>query len=310
MSDSLHSYFFHSPLGYRLKIHQTFESLDQLDPEQAIIVFRHGNGLSALCYWPFLKHFLSDYELVLIGAQAHGLSENGKTFAGWDQACDEIQPLLTRYESHPLIAMGHSFGAILSLLSASRNLGMYQQVLALDPILFTPYMAMMMAPLADKEFWHRVFPLARQARRRNNGWRDRQQAYEYFYQRGMFKTWSNEALQAYVDHALIPSDDNNESAVMLACPPWMEAQVFATYPKRVWHELKALNIPTLFLHGDKTYRFVAVSARKLMRRNHWVKSQQVEGDHCFMLGQPEFFAQMVLSYLRAQKCDDKEFCVK
>lgn len=312
MSDNLYSHFFHSPLGHRLKIHQTFESVEQLRADKPIIIFRHGNGLSTLCYWPFLKYFLNDYELVLIDGQAHGLSDNGRVFAGWDKACDEIRPLLSAYQSQPLIAMGHSFGGILSLLSASRNPQLYQQVIALDPVLFPAWAANLLTVPGISHVWFRIHPLARQARRRRNGWGDRRQAYDYFYQRGIFKTWSDEALDAYLDHALIPADEKaksdqnvqaNHHGLVLACPPWMESRVFATYPKRLWSELNKLNTPTFYLHGDNTFSFLPASAAKLACSNRCIESQQIEGDHCFMLGQPRQAAEVILSHLQTKFSD-------
>lgn len=302
MSESLFSHFYTSPQGHKLKVYQSFHELEQVDKERPIIVFRHGNGMSVLCYWPFLKHFLSDYELVLIEAQAHGLSERGKGFRGWDKACDEVAPLLNSLAGRPVIAMGHSYGAVLSLLSASRLPKLYQQVVALDPVVFPRWAAATITKPGLDKLWRRVHPLARQARKRRNGWADREQAHQYFYRRGMFKSWHDEAFEAYLDSALVEGGKAGageaESRLSLACPPWMEARIFASYPKRIWQELERIKMPSLYLHGDNTFGFIPGSGKKLARRNRMIECQEVEGDHCFMQAQPDEVATRVLAWLK------------
>ena len=43
---------------------------------RTVIHFLHGNGLSNLTYWPFLKSFEHEYDLFLGSIEGHGDSEH------------------------------------------------------------------------------------------------------------------------------------------------------------------------------------------------------------------------------------------
>ncbi len=134
---------------------------------------------------------------------------------------------------------------------------------------------------------------SRQALKRRQHWPDRKTAADNFRGRGAFKGWTEEALLAYVDHAL----KDVGAGVALKCDVTHEATIFASHPKRLWATLPKVATPTLILHGEKTYPFVRQSAKRWSRMNANVGDQVVAGGHCFMQEQPQDAAKRVREFL-------------
>ena len=141
---------------------------------------------------------------------------------------------------------------------------------------------------------HQRHTLARKAATRRSHWPDREAALASLHGRGIFKGWTDEALRAYVEHAI---GDCGE-AVVLKCRPSREVEIFSSFPKRMWASLAAIRTPTRVLYGEHTYPFVPHSVNRLAALNPHVSGRQVAGGHCFMQEDPVMAAEQVLGFLQ------------
>ena len=164
----------------------------------------------------------------------------------------------------------------------------------LDPVLFSKAMMGVMA-LSELVGLHRRNVMAKKSASRRRHWPDRASAFALLQGKGIFRGWTDAALQAYVDHAL---KDSAEGGVELKCRPSREVDIFSSFPRRLWPSLATITVPTLLLYGDKTYPFVGQSARRLAGLNAAVSIAEVPGGHCFMQEHPEDAAARVLAFLR------------
>lgn len=263
-----------------------------------LIHFLHGNGFCGRMYEPMLRLLAPDFDLWLSDVQGHGDSEPGPRFLGWNRNAELAHEAFLAeggaFCDVPQFAVGHSFGGVLTaLILGSRRHGFVRAVL-LDPVLFTPAILMGMA-MGELTGMARHSPLARQARGRRSHWPSRDEARQNLQGRGVYKGWSDEALQAFVDHALreVP-----EGGVALKCPPSREAEIFASAPERLWSVLGRVRTPTLLLHAESTFGFVVESARRWRDINEQVQIAQMAGGHCFMQERPAEAAQVIAAYLR------------
>ena len=142
---------------------------------------------------------------------------------------------------------------------------------------------------------HRRNVMAKKSASRRRHWPDRASAFALLQGKGIFRGWTDAALQAYVDHAL---KDSAEGGVELKCRPSREVDIFSSFPRRLWPSLAKIAVPTLLLYGDKTYPFVGQSARRLAGLNAAVSIAEVPGGHCFMQEHPDDAAARVLAFLR------------
>lgn len=262
-----------------------------------VIHFVHGNGYCGLVYEEMLTPLLEHYDLFISDIQGHGESDVGGHYRGWNRNADFCAEAWQHYKQKlwpnvPAIAMGHSYGGVISAFMMVNNPAMFQQGLLLDPV-FLNKSLMRLAVLSETFGLLKFTTLAKRAKSRRSEWKDHQEAFDYFHQRGMFKGWEDRCLWSYVNHAL----KEGPHGLSLKCPPKRESAIFASFPKRLWSTLDRLHTPTHILHGEKTYPFVLKSAEVLHESNSNVTSQALPGRHCFMQERPQETADTILKIL-------------
>lgn len=265
-----------------------------------LIHFVHGNGLCGLSYWPLLQPLLERHDLCLHDTQGHGDSDDGYRFPGWNLSAERMAQVVHHrrriWGNRAVIGCGHSFGAVLTLLAAAHYPSLFDAVVLLDPILYPRGLAGLVA-MSYYTGLSAFNPMAIQARRRTREWPDRETALNHFRDRGMFAGWREDALQSHVDHALARLSDGR---LVLKCPPWMEAQIFAGFPRGAWMALKNLSCPTLILYGQHTYRFIPPAVRHAQAVNSRIQAQMLPGNHFFMQQTPDRAVAAIDEWLLAQ----------
>lgn len=266
-----------------------------------LVHFLHGNGFCGRMYEPMLQHLVPDFDLWLCDLQGHGDSDHGGTFMGWnrnaDLALEALDAQGQAFGSAPVLAMGHSFGGVLTTLLLAQHPQRFQRAVLLDPVLMTPSMLMGLT-LADATGLARHTPLARQARGRRAQWPSRDEAKAGLRGRGVYKGWHEDALEAFVQHAL---RDAPAGGVELKCRPEREADIFSSGPERLWHHLGKVRTPTLVLHAERTFPFVTESVQRWADINPSILAHTVPGGHCFMQEQPGDSATRVRPFLLTGK---------
>ncbi|NIE78529.1 alpha/beta hydrolase [Pantoea sp. Ap-967] len=246
-----------------------------------LLHFLHGNGFCCLAYQPMLLGLGEHFDLWLCDVQGHGDSDHGGEFRGWNRtaelAVEAFEAGRHEYGDVPRYALGHSFGGVLTGLILARHPGLFQRAVLLDPVLFSRRMLGVMGAAALVGL-HRKHGLARKAASRRSHWPDREAALTSLQGRGIFKGWSDAALQAYIEHAL---GDCGEG-VVLKCRPSREVDIFSSFPSRMWAQLASIAVPTRVLYGSRTYPFVPRSVVRLVALNAHVSARQMAGGHCFM----------------------------
>ena len=261
-----------------------------------VIHFIHGNGYNSLVYWPLLRRLGEHFDLFISDIQGHGESDTNGRFLGWNETsrlCEEVWREYRHFwADQPQIGMGHSFGAIMTIVMMARDPVLFDRSVLLDPIIFSRKMLAVMRLGSLGGLWQHN-GLAAKTRNRRSQWPDRESAYQSLEERGMFKGWQPEALRAYVDFAL----SETEEGVELKCPASLEAEIFAGFPVGLWRNMRRVRTPTHVIHGDSTYDFVRDSVARWVRSNDWITREVAQGGHCFMQQAPGTTAQRVLSAL-------------
>ncbi len=285
------------PWAYTLDNGVTIRGQRTLARGKPVLHFIHGTGFCGLSYWPFLAYLIDDYDLFIHDIQGHGDSDEGEHFWGWNEnarVCIKVwQAFAKEYKGQKIIGMGHSFGGVLTALIGAKVNPIFDGLILLDPVFFTKPMLLgvnliklLNLPISP--------PLAKKARKRKNSWQSQQEAKQYFTNRGVFKGWNSSAVDAYVEHALHKPVSNE---LKLKCSPKREAEVFSSFPSKLWPALKQLNIPTHILYGQDSYGFVLKATVRLKRLNSQVYCDEIAGGHCFMQEEPKQAADHLLTIL-------------
>lgn len=264
-----------------------------------LLHFIHGNGFCARAYEPMLEPLSAHFDLWLCDIQGHGDSDHGGRFLGWNRNAELAMEALDRqgeaFAKVPHFAAGHSFGGVLTALITGEQRDRFARAVLLDPVLFTPAIIMGMS-MGELTGMARHTPLARQARGRRRHWANREEAFQQLHGRGVYKGWADEALRAFVTHAI---KDSAEAGVELKCRPSREAEIFSTAPDRLWGLLGRVRTPTLVLHAARTFPFITESVDRWRAMNDAVTAQEVPGGHCFMQEHPAATARLVRDWLLA-----------
>lgn len=261
-----------------------------------LLHFLHGNGFCGRTYEPMLCHLAEHFDLWLSDAQGHGDSDHGGKFVGWNRSADlaveAVKAQGQAFKGVPWFAAGHSFGGVLTSLIVAEQPKLFQAAVLLDPVLFTPSM-LLGASVAELTGVMRHTPLARQARGRRDHWASRDEARANLTGRGTYKGWADEAMDAFLTHALADVEDG----VRLKCRPSREAEIFGSMPDRLWSLLARVRTPVHVLHARHTFPFVSESVARWAGLNDHVSAQQVPGGHCFMQEHPADAARLVTAQL-------------
>ena len=261
-----------------------------------LLHFLHGNGYCGRVYTPLLQLLAEDFDLWLCDVQGHGDSDHGGRFHGWNRSAELAIEAFEQgrgvFGNVPCFALGHSFGGVLTSLMLAQQPQLFQRAVLLDPVLFSPAMIGVMA-LSDVMGLSRRTTLASKALKRRSNWPDRAAAHTALHGRGMFRGWTEEAFTAYIQHAL----KDSEKGVELKCRPSREADIFSSFPRRLWPSLAKVSTPVKVFYGERSYPFVARSVARWCASNGHVSARVLPGGHCFMQEQPADSAQRVADFL-------------
>ena len=139
-------------------------------------------------------------------------------------------------------------------------------------------------------------PLAKMARRRRRIFKSKQEALRLFAAgRGIFKNWSKEFVQAYLECGLLEKD---EKTAVLKCDPELEAQIFESIPLNVWRYAKNIKCPVLAIRGELSDTFFADAAQRLggIIADYELQTIQHSG-HFPTMEKPQESARLILDFI-------------
>jgi len=285
---------------YKLPAGFTVRGLHSKPSGKPVIHFIHGTGFCGLTFEVLLSYLVDDYDLFISDGQGHGESDSGKHYPGWNKSAGNFARAWRHFSplfgDAPKIAMGHSYGAVISTLMIAKDANMFDAGVLLDPVYCSPKIATTMSFMSHAGLMKNS-QMAKQARVRSEEWASEKDAWDYFYQRGTFKGWEDRCLQSYIDHALAKQEDGR---LLLKCPARIEAAVFSKYVNRLWSSIKTVKRPMTMLYGKDTYSFVLKALPQIKKKNKNYDFIEMPGGHCFMQQHPKLTAEKIKNSLEVQ----------
>jgi pimeloyl-ACP methyl ester carboxylesterase len=236
--------------------------LDWGGPGQAAH-FLHGNGFCAGAYAPFVRHLAGKLHITASDIRGHSGSEfeTIERIRNWRVFAEDLALLVRGTQTPPVIGMGHSLGAVASAIAAASYPDLFKALILIDPV-FLPPSTLWKAAGMRLLGLARTGPRAARARSRRRVFNGKADAFRYFVSRGIFKSWSPEFVQAYLECGLLEKD---ERTAVLRCDPELEAQIFESVPLDVWRQCRKIGCPVLAVRGARSDVFSKESAERLTR---------------------------------------------
>ena len=224
--------------------------------------FLHGNGFCAGTYTPFIRYLVDDLHILASDVRGHGGSDQPRVerVRHWDIFAEDLKNLIEQKMSPPVMGMGHSLGAVTTYMAAAKYPHLFCGIVLIEPVILPRRLLWLLAAVKFLGLGGKM-PLVKTARRRRRNFKGKQEALSLFAAgRGIFKNWSKEFVQAYLECGLLEKD---EKTAVLKCDPELEAQIFESVPLNVWRYAKKIKCPVLAIRGELSDTFFADAARRL-----------------------------------------------
>lgn len=225
--------------------------------------FSHANGYPPQAYRPLLTALSERYRVTAMHARPLWQPEPAKgELPDWSwMVCD----LFSFFETHGLqniIGMGHSMGAVATLLAALERPEQFRGLILLDPTLLPQLTAIGFGLIKKLGLVYRL-PLLKTAVRRRSVFTDRRAMFSYYRRKNVFRRIVDEDLRTIVK---AQARERADGQIELRYSSAWEAHVYATSPYRWWPLIKGMKTPVLIIAGKETDIFPAASIRTFQRR--------------------------------------------
>jgi len=250
-----------------------------------VLHFSHANGFPAPCYAAMLAPLARRYRVGWI--EAIGTDPRYPPTEGWPHLVEQLIDTLERdYRGEPVFGVGHSLGAYLNFLAAVRRPELFRAIVMLDAPVIGAFKGRALAAVKRLGIVDRVTP-AGMTRERRSVWTSREEAKAHFRSKKLFRHFTDECLEHYVQHGLVGAPGR----FRLRIDPEIEYRIYRTIPHAMGRHLRSLKVPAGFIGGvdSELLRRVGLGP---MRGPRFAKLR-VPGGHLFPFEHPRLAAAAV-----------------
>src|SRR5215208_2244371 len=159
--------------------------------------FLHANGYPPGCYKSLFEFLRRQYRVFgMLLRPLWGNSRPGD-IKNWKPFSRDLLHFLSQ-ESSPVIGVGHSIGAIVTLRAALRDPSKFRALILIDPVLFVPSRLVAWNLLRTIGLGKKVHPKIAGSLKRRRTFDDLETVFHGYRSRGVFKYISDENLQNYI----------------------------------------------------------------------------------------------------------------
>ena len=262
--------------------------------------FSHATGLCAETYTPLAERLKPHLRIFGMDDRGHGKTSvpaNLRKLNDWDIFVDDLERFVEDL-GEPVIAMGHSRGATVSLLLTIKRPDLVRALILIDPTIL-PYSWMWWWYLAKQGGLTRFVPIVATAAKRRSEWPNQKSILEAYKLKPVFQTWQDGFLEAYVRGG---TKKAGNGAIRLSCDPAWESKCFAVCPHDVWRYIPRLEKPALVLYGAESDTFLTSAARRFKAKVPGAVMRCFEGTgHFVPMQQPDETAEVIVDFLKNEK---------
>lgn len=217
--------------------------------EGQIIHFAHPNAYPPACFRQFLTALTASFHVIALeqrplwpGQQPQGVQHINELVA------DQIR-FFEQEGLQGVIGLGHSWGGVLTMLTAVERPELFSKLILIDPVFLAPSILEAAGQMPDQIANN---PFSVRARNRRHRWPDKAAAFAHFRPKTVFADWSDDALWDFVETSLVPDGDG---AVTLRFSREWEAFIYAsmlTNGNMIWQTVPQLQQPTCAIRAEKS----------------------------------------------------------
>jgi len=268
-----------------------------LDGSGQSLHFLHANGYPPECYQQFIELLQTQYHVFGMLLRPLWKDSNPNDIKDWKPFSADLLQFLAPPQPAPVIGVGHSIGAIVTLRAALQDPGKFRALILIDPVLFVPRFLILWHIVTLLGLADRFHPLIPGAKKRRRTFGDLETVFLRYRNRSVFRYMSDENLRNYIEGITRKTANGYE---LVYSPDW-EAQIYRTgmHDFDIWRGLPKLDMPTLFIRGAETDTFLenATSLIKRIQPQAWVETLD-KSTHLLPLERPQEVFDMMQSFLK------------
>jgi len=211
------------------------------------IHFAHANGYPPESYRQLLSPLTSDYKV--LGMLQRPLWDNSdyNEIKNWHQLADDMIQFFDEQSLKGVVGVGHSLGAIVSVLAASKRPDLFKKLILIEPVIF-PKLMTAVNHLMPMSLRKKYVPVAKVALKRKDHWSTEQEIFDSYRKKKIFALLSDASIWDWIKAGIVP---HKEGGVTLRFTKQWEAHIYATVTN-VLDALDKLTVPFYIMRGAKT----------------------------------------------------------
>jgi pimeloyl-ACP methyl ester carboxylesterase len=258
------------------------------------------NGFPPQTYAPIFEPLTDRYRALSLPPRALWADPPPlESFESWHDLAADLLAGLDQFDLSDVIAVGHSFGGIGSMIAAAESPAHFRGLILLDPTLL-PTTAL--AGLAELRASTGRTPLSEGALKRKARFTDIEEAYAYWRGKPLFADWSDAAVRLYAESLTRPTPSG---ALELTWPPEWEAHYYDTITPDIWDYLPRLRgrLPTLIVRGTRSNTLTPEGMEQVRGLLPEADYAEVEGGHLFPHSAPDATRAVIEAWLAKANLD-------
>jgi len=276
-----------------------------LSDQGPLLLHAHANGYPPEAYQSFLEPFLDTYRTRAIYLRPFWPGSDPDSLSDWRIfQNDYLAALPSEFKAaggdEMLIGMGHSLGAITTLMAAIKAPERFRALVLIEPTLFPTWMGFLMRVLVFLHLFRRLHPLVRRTLRRKTSFPDQESMFQNYRKKRIFAAIPDHVLRDYVRGLAVAQPDGTVS--LKYSPDW-EVSIYesvGSVDRYVLANLARVPCPVLVLRGERSDTLGQNTLERIARglpRGQAVTLPSV--GHLLPLEAPQQVAAVVLDFLKS-----------
>jgi len=271
------------------------------NPAGPRVFVSHGNGFAADGYFPFWRHFLDRFEVVVFDMRNHGHNPVGDParhdYAHMAGDLDAVRAAAAaEFGEKPAFGLFHSMSAQAAMLYAMRTGGGFAALVLFDPPNVPPQPH---SPVREKMLAY-LARLTEWAANRRAVFDDPGELAADYAATGAGRNWASDAHEMVARAVLRPGPDGKWR---LACPPAFESEMYAQgVTIGLWPARDAIPCPVKLIGGDpgRPRPSPTALANQSLAQEHGYDYAAIPGTgHLLQLEKPKACAAAAIEFVQA-----------
>lgn len=269
--------------------------IEDFGGEGEVLHLAHANAYPIKSYNYFLNLFADSYKVMGLNQRPMWAVESAEDFEDWSVLATDLIEQLEAAALGPVYGLGHSMGAIATLIAAHHRPDLFKKIVLIEPVVLPEQVYGNMAKMTIEER-KAVNPMMNIAAKRRDSWADKEEAKDYFESKTFFQKFSDQAKVDYLNHGLVTTGDG---MLKLAYRREWEARIYGT-TINPWPFLENTKVPCLLIRAE--FSDVVRSEREwhaIKERARNVSCVQFDGGgHMLPMEDPEGLHVLIGEFLK------------